>query len=303
MSDDLAKALAPGGDPAAPVPSPEPAGAFADTAPQGRGTDGTVDDGAPAAGTAADVPEWAAGLPDDLRAWVVKAGHKDVAAIVKGYRELERKLGELGSGAAVRVPRDDAPAEEWQAFWRRLGAPEKPDEYGLDKLAAEVLGEGADAAFLSAVQQAMAEAGVPKRQAEVLARRYLELERAALEEAEREQQRETEELRTELGERFDAELTRALDGARRAGLEAEQVAALRAVLGVRGAFTLLRRLADALGEDRLPAGATGAPPMSKEAAAQRIEQLKKDPQWARRFAEGDPEALGEYRKLVEIAYG
>ena len=75
------------------------------------------------------------------------------------------------------------------------------------------------------------------------------------------------------------------------------------MLGVKGAFGLLRRLANALGEDRLPAGATGAPPMSREAAAQRIEQLKADPQWAKRFAEGDAEAVAEYRRLVEIAFG
>ncbi len=288
MSDDLAKALAPGLE-----------GAKADE-PNGGGGDGS----APGGGAPdSAVPDWAADWPDDLKEWIAKAGHKDPAALAKGYRELEKKLGELGSGAAVRLPKDDAPEEEWRAFWRKLGAPEKPEEYALEKLAAEVLGDAADGAFLTAVQQAMAEAGVPKRQAEALARRYLELERQAMEEAENEMRRDVEALQKELGDRFEPTVVQALGAARKLCLSADDVAGLRTVLGVRRAVEMLSSLGEMLGDDRLPGAARSAPPMSKDAALRRLDELKRDPAWAKKYANGDPEAVAEYEKLVRIAYG
>lgn len=99
----------------------------------GRVTLGTPESGNPAGnppstttgggeGNSADA--WA-GLQDEgNRTLVTSKGWKSPDDAIKGYAALEAKLG-----SSLTVPGSDASAEEWTAFYAKVGRPETADKY------------------------------------------------------------------------------------------------------------------------------------------------------------------------------
>jgi hypothetical protein len=78
---------------------------------------------APVAENAAPA-DWRASLPEDLRSEKSIASIKDVGALARGYVEAQRYIG-----GSYRIPGQDAPAEEWDHLYAKLGRPESPDKY------------------------------------------------------------------------------------------------------------------------------------------------------------------------------
>lgn len=68
------------------------------------------------------------GLSEDTRKWVETKGYKSPEDIVTAYKNAEQKLG-----SSLTPPKDDAPAEEWDKFYGKLGRPETPDAYDLKR--------------------------------------------------------------------------------------------------------------------------------------------------------------------------
>ncbi|MCZ8278220.1 MAG: hypothetical protein O9313_07770 [Acetobacteraceae bacterium] len=66
--------------------------------------------------------------PEDVpeKFWDQEAGQLRVDALLKSYRELERRLSQR-----IAPPGADAPAEEVQRFRRSLGIPDSPEEYQI----------------------------------------------------------------------------------------------------------------------------------------------------------------------------
>ena len=97
-----------GGAPAAPAATPSL---------MGSGEPGA----APAAPT---TPEWAQGLPDDLKASPEVARYTDLAGFVKGQHELRAAFD-------GKIPTAESTDEERGSFWDKLGRPETPAGYDL----------------------------------------------------------------------------------------------------------------------------------------------------------------------------
>ena len=68
--------------------------------------------------------DWLAGLSEENRNLVQAKQWETPDALAKSYRELEAHASK-----ALRPPAEDAPAEEWNAFYAKLGRPEKPEQY------------------------------------------------------------------------------------------------------------------------------------------------------------------------------
>ncbi|GAA0614813.1 hypothetical protein [Paenochrobactrum glaciei] len=81
--------------------------------------------------------DWVAGLQvEDNRTLVEAKQWKSADDAIRSYRELE-----TDANKALKVPEADAPAEEWNAFYGKLGRPESADKYEL-KLNTETVPEG-----------------------------------------------------------------------------------------------------------------------------------------------------------------
>jgi len=94
------------------------------SAPQTTATDSTV---ITDHGSNGDGANWVAGLQiEDNRTLVEAKQWKSVDDAIKSYRDLEAHASK-----ALKVPSADATAEEWNAFYGKLGRPESPDKYEL----------------------------------------------------------------------------------------------------------------------------------------------------------------------------
>lgn len=70
--------------------------------------------------------DWRSALPEELRNDKALAQVRDVPSLAKGYVEAQKLVG-----GSVRVPKDDAKPEEWDAFYGKLGRPPSADKYEL----------------------------------------------------------------------------------------------------------------------------------------------------------------------------
>ena len=156
---------------------------------------------------------------------------------------------------------------------------------------------------MGAMGQAMHEAGLSKAQAHKLAGAYQNLFTSTVEEGERRYQAEVAEASATLP-------ADTLESARRGfrlfnlpQAEALEVSrAIEGALGVKTATELFARLGRSLGEDRPVDGAqslgfTGSP----EAALRRLDRLKHDPAFTKRYLDGEKEALAEVAELTRRA--
>lgn len=93
-------------------------------APQTTATDSTV---ITDHGSNGDNANWVAGLQiEDNRTLVEAKQWKSPDDAIKSYRDLEAHASK-----ALTVPGADATAEDWNAFYGKLGRPESPDKYEL----------------------------------------------------------------------------------------------------------------------------------------------------------------------------
>lgn len=77
----------------------------------------------------------------------IKTKFKTVNALATAYENLEKAFGQK---AASAIPATDAPADQWDAFYTKIGRPAKPEEYEIpqglgkptDPLVKDVLAAG-----------------------------------------------------------------------------------------------------------------------------------------------------------------
>ena len=99
------------------TPAPAPQDTSSGEPPAGTDLNGSGQDGAN--------NDWTTVLDDDTRQLVEQKGYKSPNDLGKAYRELTKKLGER----APEPPADDADTEAWDAYYKSIGRPEKPDGY------------------------------------------------------------------------------------------------------------------------------------------------------------------------------
>jgi hypothetical protein len=81
-----------------------------------------------ATGSEVQKPTWIEQLPEDMRGDESLYGHKTIGDLVKAH-----KAGMAERGNLIKVPGDDATAEEKANFYSKLGRPETPDKYSFTK--------------------------------------------------------------------------------------------------------------------------------------------------------------------------
>lgn len=276
----------------------DPAGGVA-----GGGTGGGT--AAPAAGPTGGAPPppaaegWLADMPDELRSFVGANGWKSPADVVTNTRELQRYLGADKAGRGLVLPGDDADADGWGKVWNRLGRPEAPDGYGLDKL------EGADSEFAKGAQATFHGLGLSQKQAEGLAKWYAETatgrEQADNAAFAATAEREMAELETEWGGEHAGKMDLARRAARLAGLDGEALVKIERAVGTKALMTLFAGIGAKLGEDALPRDIANDPGSPAGATAE-IDRKLSDAEFMRKVRSGDRAAREQLARLHQVAY-
>lgn len=90
---------------------------------------------------------------------------KDLPSLLKRTDGLISELGKKPAG----IPQENAKPEEWNAFNKAWGVPEKPEEYDLGEIPKEI---PKNEVFEKGMREAMQKAGLNKRQAKVMSAEY-----------------------------------------------------------------------------------------------------------------------------------
>ena len=259
--------------------------------------------------SAANGGSWADSFDADTKGWVSGMGldklpaDQALAKVLPMYRGAEQKLG-VPADQILRLPGKDAKPEDWRQVWTKLGAPEKPEEYGIQAP------EGAQGEFLKNAVGWFHELGIPKPMAAGLADKWNGYVAAAQEaEIGKWNQRfdaEVAELKDAWGADYDKHFDLSNRVLRAAGFTPEQQQALEQALGPKVFRQAFAKFGSMVGEHRF-AGTEGQGQggfgMSPEAARQRIVDLQKDQAWQTAYLAGDADKRAEMTRLHEIAHG
>lgn len=254
------------------------------------------------AGTTAP-QDWTATLPEDVRGMVQNKGWRTPADAIGSYQNLEKLLGADKAGRALVPPKEDAPPEEWQAFYGKLGRPEAPDGYKIP------VPEGDTGEFAKTASAWFHEAGLTTKQAEALASKWTEYAGGMMEQQQAtfEQQAalDLQNLQKEWGPQFEAQSELARRAIREAGLSAQEGQAIEKALGLAKAAKVFAFLGKQFAEAPMKGGegaSRGNFGGTPESAKARISALKADPAWAAKYLNGDADARAEFARLHEIAF-
>lgn len=151
---------------------------------------------------------WLEDLPEDLRNEPSLKHVPDPITLAKNYVNAQRLIG----ADKIPVPSKSATEDEWRAVYRKLGAPEDPQQYEVEKT--EVFDDTSFEAFRNRAY----EVGLNNRQAKAIADLYQEqisTAQAAMEQrAEEIRFSGEQELRQEFGQYFEERMGMAQDAAR-----------------------------------------------------------------------------------------
>lgn len=146
---------------------------------QGNGSQGQT-------GASQSPTDWRESLPPELKAEKTFEKFKGETLIpmpvtlAKSYIEAEKTASRALNAKGVLVPDINAPPEAWDAYYKALGRPDKPEDYALQK---PQLPEGMtyDEKKATAFTQAAHKAGLTKKQMEAMHQTWNELSAAEFE--------------------------------------------------------------------------------------------------------------------------
>lgn len=264
------------------------------------GTNGATTPPAQTATTPA-TGDWTTGLNDELKGYAQLKGFKDPSMLMEAYRGLEKTIG-VPKERIVKLPEGpDAP--EWGEVYGKLGRPEKPEDYKI-----AMPKEGGSEEFASWAKNTFHKLGLSGTQAEKLSSQWNEFVQASTAKAQEAENakniQEEQKLRTEWGQNFDREIEKAKRAAAGLGIKGDTFDAFDKILGPIGTLRFFQTIGSKLGEDAFVSSASspGFSGMGAGAAKAKIEALKRDKEWTKKFTSGDVAAKEEWNRLNQIAF-
>lgn len=244
---------------------------------------------------------WFDSIPDaDLKGWVQNKGFKDITTAVESHRNLEKLIGHDRAGRTVVLPAKWDDANEVGQFYDKLGRPKGPDGYKLP--------DGADKEFGAWAQKTFHEAGLTDRQAALVMEKWGGLVQGKTEATAAAKAAavaaDKEALGKEWGAAHDAKIQTAREAAKAFGFDEATITKLEDAMGFAGVMKFMAGLGEKVGEARAINGDGAVPngPMTPAAALAQINDLRKDPEFVRKFTSGDFEAKQKMDMLHKYAY-
>lgn len=239
---------------------------------------------------------WVTGLDADMlghiqnRGWDKLDPQAAVVAAVKSQREAAALVG-VAPELLIRMPKDAADETTKTAMWRRLGAPEKPEEYtfeGVDlgdptKTTKLVDGLRATAASLNMPKDMVAE--LAKNVSKIVTDFDVTTTTERAGKIAEDKAKLVANWGAEDSTRFKTNMFLADQGAAKAGVTPEVFASMKEGMGGAAVAEFFRDLAIKMGEDKYVAnpapGGNGL--MTTEQAASRKAELFADKEWTKKY--------------------
>lgn len=220
--------------------------------------------------------------------------------VIGFHRNAERMLG-APHDQLVRLPKDAGDTAARQNIFTKLGKPANANEYKFegttfpDQDAEKTI---RDLAFKYDLTQDQA-AGMAR---DMIAN-MTEADKTDLAATTAAQAQERKDLQKDWGFNFNANMEVARAGALRMGLTQEQVGAMEKQLGYKALMEGFHKIGVAFGEDKFVTSQHTGKVMTVEGAKQRLNELKADRDWSKRYLAGGANEKREMADLMQIAYG
>jgi hypothetical protein len=261
-----------------------------------------IDDALGQMGGAAErpAPQWCAGFAPDVVQVVSAKGWRSPEEAVRSYMNLERQFG----GERLVVPTMDAPDDERQRFWNKLGRPAAPDDYEFREPQDGFPYDPAHAGWFRDVAHRI---GLTGDQAGALHDAYVDYCRTCMKDAAGGSEDSLAAVRRAWGSSFP---TRMAEARRALGvyvIEDAELSAIADQIGDVALMNLLAKIGRSLGEDSLVGGrASGVAGMDVGAEIRRVQaEARSDPRHPY-LDKSHPEHASTVRRmqsLFERAYG
>lgn len=211
------------------------------------------------------------------------------------YRSAEKFIG-VPPDQIIKRPKADASPEDLRAFREQLGAPKEAKDYDLSVVK--------DATIAEALRATMHERGVSKDDAVAVAAtvaKALESKVATdttLTAAKLAEQKDN--LQKNWGDKYAYNHLKAIEGARRLGIDPEGVKALEGLIGYDKVMEVMRKIGANTTEDTFIERGAGGPQgdvTTMEGAIARKAELMADKAWSARFMAG---GVAEKREMLRL---
>jgi len=266
------------------------------------GQGGGSGDPSGAGGGGPEVPAWAQGFESqELQQLVATKQYGDPEALAQAYQHATAKLGK-NPDKLLELPDDLDDADSMGAVWTALGRPETPAGYKL---------EGVDPAMqpiADQMAQVVWDAGISNEQWQKVAVGFGSIKGGLDNLGQQQSQADFEAsiatARSKYGEKFDEVRAAGLQATQQLGWGDKELDALVGALGPAGLIDFAYSLSKSTGEHSMDFGGEGGAGTGgfKNAAAAKAEwdRLKNDPDWQERMKKGDPTAIQQRDRLIEI---
>src|SRR3990167_9345041 len=160
--------------------------------------------GAGAGGNGGTPPAWYADYEETTRGYIENKKWDSPKAAVESYIALDKVFGAEKAGRTIVPPTTDAKPEEWDAYYAKLGRPEKPELYDI--------GEKPEnwTDFTKSMTAAMHKVGVPQTMAKGMVAAYNDFAKQHHEAAETayksEHTKQLQDLQKAWGKNYDINL-------------------------------------------------------------------------------------------------
>lgn len=245
----------------------------------------------------------------------VKTIEEALLDTAKAHREAQKLIG-VPQDQLVRVPKADAPEAELQAYRTRLGIPSDPAQYDFTTVK-KADGSVPDQATIDRAREMAATLQLPKDKAPELLARLVKAdesaatETAAVTTAKLEQERAA--LKTNWGENYAVNEVIAKQAGQAlmeaTGMKPEEIAAatktIEDSIGYAKTMELFRQIGLKTGEGRFVQNNNPANHglMTQDGAVARLNELKADTAFTKRYLDGDAAARREMDALHLVIHG
>lgn len=249
-------------------------------------------------------PDWRASLSEEFRNDPSLADIQDVNGLAKSYVHAQRLVG----ADKVALPRQDAPPEEWNDLYDKLGRPEK---YEITR---PTLAEGLD--YDNAMEEKMLglmhEAGLSQGQAQKIYSGYMEHMTGGYNEMNKTRELERtqwdHELRSTFGKAYDEQVSLAQRAAAEFGGDEFRSWLNETGLGDHPMLVkMFAKIGQQVSESRIdPQGRSQSFMLTPDGARQEIARLQRDADFMRQYSDaevdGHKEAIEKMQQLFSFAY-
>ena len=281
---------------------------------------GTGTEGGAKTPPTSDSNPWHHDLDADTKGWIATKGYDKLDAkaavtqAVAAYRGVEKLVG--GDPASLlRQPKPDATPAEINAFWQKLGAPEKPEGYDFSGIK-HADGAALDADFVEFLRKTAVDQHLPATAAVEIAKRFAAMADTAEADEKAQAVRDLAAAKATLATswggadspQFKTNTAVAQRAALASGVTQEELNAIESMVGYPKIMQAFLKLGVGMGEHKALTGgggtdmnADGSPrPMTVEEASSRRTSLMADKEWGKRWAAGGIKEANEMNDVLSV---